>query len=805
MATVRKYQNNFTTGVLSPAVYSRVDLSKYAAGAKRIVNGIVHVHGGVSNRPGTVMVDELAGPGLIFPFTYSVAQSYILAFYDPDPADPGPHYAKMRVYKDGGVVIDPGTGLAVDVTTPYSPADLQRIKFTQSADTMFLAHPKHPVKKLARLDHHVWTFSDLSFSPTIQPPTWKSGFPSASGFDAEDGSSLYAYYRVTAVDSREVESNPGIEKRVTIRSVWTAGAVVTLKWNSVKGASRYEVYKNVRGYYTWVGSSSKLEFKDDNIQGDRSVGPKEERDPFSPPAIPTGLTLASGTDDQGYVARVRVSSVSVDSQESVASPESTVGVDRTLTEATWNNVPRAALYRLYVKLGDAAQWRYAEVLPSFESLLTTATLASIAEGDWAIGDPPETSKVFYPGAIGIYQQRLVLGRTDLEPQTVWMSESGAFNSFSVATPLRDDSAITATVDSKQMNEIRHFVPLRDVLMFTSGAEFLLSAGRNADAVTPTSISFSLQSYWGSSDVPPVVSGSCIVFVANSGKVVRDLRYQMTDDGYTGEEVSILAEHLLDSPIADWAYQQAPWSTIWVCLESGRLLTFTYLREHEIWAWSEHDSSGGKFLSVSSIREGGADNVYLLTKRGEKYFVEYQKPWEYGKPIQDAFFVDCGLSYDDPDVAISHVTGLDHLAGQAVVALADGSVVRDLVVAGDGSIDLPNAANKIAVGLPYQMIVETLDPEIRAQDGDTVGRRKVVPSVVFTLRETRGLYVGPDENNLVPVKFPLPNEWGGPPELFSGILEVVLPGKHRDEASVVFKQMDPLPMTILSLLTNVGIG
>ena len=46
MAMVRKYQNNFTTGVMSPGVYSRVDLAKYSAGAKRIVNGVVLAHGG---------------------------------------------------------------------------------------------------------------------------------------------------------------------------------------------------------------------------------------------------------------------------------------------------------------------------------------------------------------------------------------------------------------------------------------------------------------------------------------------------------------------------------------------------------------------------------------------------------------------------------------------------------------------------------------------------------------------------------------------------------------------------------------
>ena len=488
MATVRKYQNNFTTGVMSPGVYSRVDLAKYSAGAKRIVNGIVLAHGGISNRPGTGMVDELPGPGLLFPFTYSVEQSYVLAFYDPNPSDETPHFAKMRIYKDGGVVADPITGLVVEVTTPYYPADLAKLKFTQSADTLFIAHPRYPVKKLARSDHHVWTFSDLSFSPTISPPAWRTGYPSATGFDAGQGSALTIYYKVTAVDAREMESNPGLERSVSIRSVWKEGAVVTLKWYSVKGAARYEVYKNVRGYYTWIGSSSKLEFKDDNIEGARSLGPKDERNPFTPPAIPTGVILSKDSADQGYVASVRISSVSVDGQESIASDVKTVGADYTLTKIKWNNMPRASTYRVYVRLGDQAEWNYFEALPSYEANTTEATLADIPEDEWRIGNPPDTSIVYYPGAVGIYQQRLVLGRTDVEPQTIWMSESGAFNSFAVATPIRDDSAITVTVDSKQMNEIRHFVPLRDVLMFTSGAEFLMSAGRNADAVTPTSIS-----------------------------------------------------------------------------------------------------------------------------------------------------------------------------------------------------------------------------------------------------------------------------------------------------------------------------
>lgn len=685
MSLVKKYQNNFTTGVMSPSAYARVDLSKYSSGCKRIVNGIVHAHGGISNRPGTYYVDTLPGEGMLIPFTYSVEDTYALCFYDN-----GEDQAWMRVYKEA-------SGPVADVGTPYLYSEVADLKFVQSADTMFFVHPKHRPYTLTRSSHTEWTFKTMEFKPAIPAPTGLKA--EASGF--KDDSNTYvkttASYKVAAVNDREQESIPSEGADASTLSTWPSGARVKLTWNAVEGAVRYEVYKNTRGYYAWAGSADSTTFTDDNIEGDSSMGPKEHRDPFE-------------------------------------------------------------------KAGD------------------------------------------YPGAIGIYQQRLIFGRSDSEPQTVWLTETGAFNSMAVSYPLRDSDAITATVDSRQMNEIRHFVALRDVLMMTSGSEFHMSAGRNSDAITPTTIHFQPQSYWGCSNVPPIVSGDSILFADNSGRVVRDLTYEYTSDGYKGNDVTILAEHLLNSPIRDWAYQQTPWSTVWVCLENGKLLTFTYMREQEIWAWSEHESEDCEFLSVTSIREKSVDNVYFVTRRMGKYFVEFQERREYGDRLDASFFVDCGLRYDDPELPISTITsGLEHLKGREVTILADGSVLRGLKVSDAGVLHLPFPAGRISVGLGYRTLVETLDPEIKAQDGATVGMQKNVTYAAFHLRESRGLKAGPTDSKLVELKFAPPAKWGETPELFSGIIKQTLPGDHRDEASIVFVQDDPLPMTVLSVMTAISAG
>ena len=228
-----------------------------------------------------------------------------------------------------------------------------------------------------------------------------------------------------------------------------------------------------------------------------------------------------------------------------------------------------------------------------------------------------------------------------------------------------------------------------------------------------------------------------------------------------------------------------------------------MREQEVWAWSEHESSGGKFISVSSIREGEDDNVYFITQRFGKYFVEYQKRREYGDDMRDAFYVDCGLVYRGK--AIKHVTGLEHLAGQEIAVLADGAVVRGIIVNDDGSFDLPTAASFISAGLGYKTRVRTLDPDIKSESGTTLGMRRNVVRVAVQLRESRGLWIGADDNSMVELKFPSPDKWSEPPELFSGCIETAIPGKHREEADIVFEQRDPLPMTVLALATTVSIG
>jgi len=277
-------------------------------------------------------------------------------------------------------------------------------------------------------------------------------------------------------------------------------------------------------------------------------------------------------------------------------------------------------------------------------------------------DTPATARTIfnttneYPSTVAYYQQRLVFGQTNNDPQKIFMSQTGNYHNFNISEPLRDDDAVTFTIAASQVNEVRHLVPLSDMIILTSGGEWLLTA--NDGVITPSAIQVKPQGYRGSADAPPIVIGNTIIHLQSKGAIIRDLAFALESDSYTGNDLTVLARHLFaGKTVKEWAYAQAPHSIVWVVLSDGTLAALTYMREHEVWGWSRHDTDG-TFESVCTIAEGEEDATYFVVKRtingSTKRYIERLNTRVFTE-VADAFFVDSGLSYDGTHTGSTSMT------------------------------------------------------------------------------------------------------------------------------------------------------
>jgi hypothetical protein len=414
------------------------------------------------------------------------------------------------------------------------------------------------------------------------------------------------------------------------------------------------------------------------------------------------------------------------------------------------------------------------------------------------------------------EQRLAFASTSSDPQAVWLSQSANYENFSVSSPAKASDAVTFRIRARQVNEIRSMISVRGLLLLTSGSEWIVTGGSTADAISPSAIKLDNQGYRGAAKVQPIVVGNTVLFAQRLGGVVRDFSYDYTQDSYVGKDLTILARHLFKGrEISAWDYAQAPDSVVWVVLDDGALVSLTYMKEQDVWAWTRHESGPGNdafFEDVTVIEENGEDVPYFIVRRTvngtRKRYIERLHSRAFDA-VEDAFFVDCGLTYQGPPAAT--ITGLGHLEGQAVVALADGNVVRNLTVSG-GSVRLQNAASKIHIGLPVTAAIETLDLDVGQVQGlGTVqGRTKSVSEVTFRVENTRGIFTGPqdgerDSNVLVEYKQRRNENWNEAISLYTGDLTITPYWDWNTSGAMWVKQFDPLPMTILSIMPDVTLG
>lgn len=195
-----------------------------------------------------------------------------------------------------------------------------------------------------------------------------------------------------------------------------------------------------------------------------------------------------------------------------------------------------------------------------------------------------------------------------------------------------------------------------------------------------------------------------------------------------------------------------------------------------------------------------DQIYIIVQRyvngSTVRQVELFSSFDFGSDVTDAFFVDCGLSYSG--VPVTSLSGLGHLEGETVSILADGATHPDKVVA-SGAITLDRATEIAHVGLPFKSTMQTMRLEAGGQEGTSQGKIKRVHDVTLRVYRSVGAKIGSGEKELDIVPFrSSANVMDTATPLFTGDKEVEFRGGFETEASIVVRQDQPLPLTILAI-------
>lgn len=405
-----------------------------------------------------------------------------------------------------------------------------------------------------------------------------------------------------------------------------------------------------------------------------------------------------------------------------------------------------------------------------------------------------------PSCVNYFQQRKVYGCLKENPQQIVASQTSTNNNFNISRPVNKTDSVNIILSEREVNEIRHIIALNDLILLTSGAEWKLN-GSDGSFSASSSLVATPQSFYGCSDVPPAVSGNMILFVQRGGSVVRDLGYTYVSDSYDGEELSIFANHLFEGKtIVDMAYSKEPYRILWCVMSDGSVNALTYNKKQQVSGWHRHETKGA-FESVAIVREGNEDIPYFVVKRtinGQtKRYIERMAS-RYVEKTTDGIFLDCALHYKGAPV--STLYGLEHLEGEEVTVLCDGSLVLNKTVQ-NGSISFDNQMKDIVVGLPYEFELETLNLEGES----THGQIKIVNSLNIKIDKSREDFFVQGATGCEIQNIRSKASIDDATRLFSGDVDVYCFTDYSKEATVHIKQKYPFPLTVNSVTMDVTVA
>lgn len=579
-------KTSFAAGEVSPRIVGRLDYAKYYTGLDTCENWLVQPQGGITRRPGTRYVASVKFPAntegtCMMPFQFNLQQNYII--------ERGDKY--FRFYRNGGRIESP-PGTPVELVTPYAFSIIHEVKWTQSADTLYIAHQNYAPRKLTRITDTSWLLTRIDYlgGPWLDLNTVKTALVAVNNTTNP----------ATTTITNAVNNGGGL-----IRITDAAHGYSTNDWlniqfvlGTVEANGYWQITVIDANTFDLIGST----FTNAYTSGGK--------------AYKLSTLTASGTNTDG----------------STFAPFKTSGVYGDLLGhklALWR-VKATSVFG-YVKIVNVTSTTVC-VVDIIDALDATTTTFNWQEGAWS-------DVQGYPACTAIKDQRLIWANSPSQPQNMWASRVNDYEDYRpqfVAGTTADTDAWTFRLGTQRVNPIMWMSDSAlGMLVGTIGEEHLGTGASGTGPITPNSVFFRVQTSYGSiGHFLPVRIGSVTLFITRTGRKVRGAQYDIYQQTHTAKDFTLLSEHIGGPTGFEHIYYATePDSQIWCSRNDGQAAVLTFIPEQDVFGWARITTEAGvaqiESIAVIPTTDGLSDTVWMIVKRtvngSTVRYVEYVDP------------------------------------------------------------------------------------------------------------------------------------------------------------------------------------
>lgn len=414
--------------------------------------------------------------------------------------------------------------------------------------------------------------------------------------------------------------------------------------------------------------------------------------------------------------------------------------------------------------------------------------SSSADIDW--DEAVFSSIQKYARSVMFHGRRLWFGGTKALPQHLMGSKTNAPFNFDTGTAA-DDEAIFGQLGTDEVNEIRHLVSGRHLLMLTDDGEFFQS--ETADVkITPGKFNPRWQTGYGCSRVRPLLLDGAAIFNQDSGKTMREMVFDDIQQSHKADSINDMADDIItqfdDSALFVGDPNRIEQFGLFVDQASGDIAVYHTSRRQNVFGWLKW-TTDGDFRSVAEVD----DRVFFVVKRTIQSATKY-----YLEELSNAYSTDCSS-----DITRSGTTwgAATHIAGKSVRAVNSALTMEygTFTLNGSGQFTFDHDdVSALQAGLWFAPKVTPGRAVGTAERGSISLKRKRLVRTILDLKDTYAITIDGKDLQLREVN----DDPSLAPDALNGTFDVYHLGWDRFCQRDI-TQSSALPMTIRALSREVA--
>ena len=780
-------KRSFSGGEISPSLQSRIDLAKYQSGVATCKNMFVMRHGSLRNRPGSEFIfipDDASGTTRLIEFVFNGSDSIVIAM----------DINNFYFIKNGKVIQKNGSNYTIPSPPFTNSSQFADMGYAQVGDVVYLAHQRFSPKCLKRIADDNWVLEDVTFG--TQTDRLGANAPDgpflASGGQVNNGEATR--YDVAALDDDTGEESlartkilgsvlPDEDQPIII-SVPSGAAVAN--------ASNYTVYRN-KQLIAVIGVGTR--FKDFGFENTPVI------DEGRSPLISNVNPFNSANNYPGVVALYQQRLIFANT---VNEPDR-IWASRTGAFANFNT-------RFPTQDDDTLNFVLAgRRVSAIRSIIDLNSLVILTQGsEWTAGNP--ANGAFTPSNISAtrtsYNGSSVLDPILVDNTALYVQDRGTVvrdfrydvevngyrgNDLTIyANHLFDDFEIVDWAYQQVPHSIVWAVRSDGVLL---GLTYVIDQNILA---------------WHRHDLGGEVESVTTIPEGKEDAVYVTVKRRI--QGTTARYVERLSDRTPDDP-KDYRLSDSHSVFDGRNIPFSRFITLTetgggWESGEDITITSTQGLFDPSDVGNAQIQMGyySGDVVRLTVTQ----YISSTKA--IAKPNRTVPEIYRNINNDDFAKAFKRIVSASHLVGESVSVYADGYVVSSpndsenntIVVEPGGVVTLEDFHAVVCIGIPFTSDVETLNIDLA--NAETISDKKMlVNQVSIQLEESRGIWAGTrvptgDDmlENLEELKIREDEGYDDTVLEKTGSVTLNLSGGYNDNGRVLIRQVDPLPLTILSI-------